>query len=109
MTTTIAIIMTVLVLTIAGLAVHVWNLSNDNDKLRADISRNFYEEQMKQYTRYRKTVTFINIENAGDNDTLNRLVKQMEDDGYTYSYEDSLDNGVLAFKKLIEVKSGFKD
>ena len=46
---------------------------------------------------------------AGDNDTLNRLVKQMEDDGYTYSYEDSLDNGVLAFKKLIELKSGFKD
>lgn len=68
------------------------------------------EERFKESVKtYKCKFKFINIENAGDNDTLNRLVKQMEDDGYTYSYEDSLDNGVLAFKKLIEVKSGFKD
>ena len=63
-------------------------------------------EQVKTYERHFK---FINIENAGDNDTLNRLVKQMEDDGYKYSCEDILDNGVLAFVKLVEVKPGFKD
>lgn len=74
-------------------------------QLREEREKKF-NEQVKTYKRKFK---FINIENAGDNDTLNRLVKQMEDDGYTYSYEDSLDNGVLAFRKLIEVKSGFKD
>ena len=104
MTTTIAIIMTVLVLTIAGLAVHVWNLSNDNDKLRADISRNFYEEQMKQYTRYRKTVTFINIENAGDNATLNQKVQQLQDDGWKYAPSASQCPTILCFEKLEPIK-----
>ena len=95
--------MTVLILTIAGLAVHVWNLSNDNDKLRADISRNFYEEQMKQYTRYRKTVTFINIENAGDNSTLNRTAEKYHDEGYDLDREKSTDR-LLVFVKNEELK-----
>ena len=74
-------------------------------QLREEREKKF-NEQVKTYERHFK---FINIENAGDNDTLNRLVKQMEDDGYKYSYEDTLDNGILAFVKLVEVKSGFKD
>ena len=78
-------------------------------KLKKQLSEEREERFKERVKTYKRKFKFINIENAGDNDTLNRLVKQMEDDGYTYSYEDSLDNGVLAFKKLIEVKSGFKD
>ena len=75
-------------------------------ELREERDRKFEEQIRIRYDRHYK---FINIENAGDNDTLNRLVKQMEDDGYKYSYEDTLDNGILAFVKLVEVKPGFKD
>ena len=78
-------------------------------KLKKQLSEEREERFKESVKTYKRKFKFINIENAGDNDTLNRLVKQMEDDGYTYSYEDSLDNGVLAFKKHIEVKSGFKD
>ena len=79
------------------------------NQLKKQLSEEREERFKESVKTYKRKYKFINIENAGDNDTLNRLVKQMEDDGYTYSYEDSLDNGVLAFKKLIEVKSGFKD
>lgn len=72
-----------------------------------------YDEGFQKYygfgKLYRRKYKYMVIENAGDNDTLNRLVKQMEDDGYKYSYEDTLDNGILAFVKLVEVKPGFKD
>jgi hypothetical protein len=107
MTTTIAIIMTVLVLTIAWLAVHVWNLSNDNDKLRADISRNFYDEMLKSQTRYRTIYEFINVENAGDNMTLNKKVKMLQDNGYNFDKQAS-QNGLLVFAKNEKIQEGEK-
>ena len=74
-------------------------------QLREEREKKF-NEQVKTYERHFK---FINIENAGDNDTLNRMVAKFEEEGYKYSYEDTLDNGVLAFVKLEEVKGKFTD
>jgi thymidine phosphorylase len=99
--------MAVLVLTIAGLAVHVWNLSNDNDKLRADISRNFYDEMLKSQTRYRTIYEFINVENAGDNMTLNKKVKMLQDNGYNFDKQAS-QNGLLVFAKNEKIQEGEK-
>jgi thymidine phosphorylase len=107
MTTTIALIITALVLTIAGLAVHIWNLSNDNDKLRADISRNFYDEMLKSQTRYRTIYEFINVENAGDNMTLNKKVKMLQDNGYNFDKQAS-QNGLLVFAKNEKIQEGEK-
>jgi hypothetical protein len=51
--------------------------------------------------RYRSRLRFINVENAGDNSTLNRTVIDLEMDGYVYNPEKSV-AGVLAFEKLEE-------
>ena len=60
-----------------------------------------FNEQVKTYERHFK---FINVENAGDNDTLNRMVAKLEEEGYKYSYDESPENGILAFIKREEVK-----
>ena len=86
-----------------------WRRIKQQEKLISDFNEKGFREVLGYGKVYRRRYIFVNIENAGDNDTLNRLVKQMEDDGYKYSYEDTLDNGILAFVKLVEVKPGFKD
>ena len=107
MLTTYFLIITVLVFVIAWLCVHIWNLSNDNDKLRADISRNFYDEMLKNQTRYRTIYEFINVENAGDNMTLNKKVKSLQDNGYRFDKQAS-QNGLLVFAKNEKILDGEK-
>lgn len=52
--------------------------------------------------RYRQSWQFINLANAGDNQTLNRTVCMMSRNGYDFQPEAS-NAGVLAFMKREEV------
>ena len=52
--------------------------------------------------RYRQSWQFINLANAGDNQTLNRTVCMMSRNGYDFQPEAS-NAGVLAFMKWEEV------
>ncbi len=48
---------------------------------------------------------FIVIENAGDNDTLNRTVEKYKEEGYEYDSQNSTDR-LLVFAKYEEIKEG---
>ena len=54
----------------------------------------------KVYDTYRR---FIVIDNAGDNDTLNRRVEMYREEGYLYDSQKSTDR-LLVFRKDVEVK-----
>ena len=69
-------------------------------ELREERERKF-EEVIK--IRYERQYKFINIENAGDNDTLNRTAEKYHDDGYDLDREKSTDS-LLVFVKREEVK-----
>ena len=69
-------------------------------ELREERERKF-EEVIK--IRYERHYKFINIENAGDNDTLNRTAEKYHDDGYDLDREKSTDR-LLVFVKREEVK-----
>jgi len=98
-------IITALVFALAGMAVYTWRISEDNDRLRAEISKNFYDEMVNRYARYRTIYEFINVENAGDNATLNRKVKMLQDDGYSFDKQAS-QTGLLVFSKQEKVQEG---
>ena len=109
MITTYFLIITALVFVIAGLCVYIWILANDNDKLRAEIARNFYDEFLKnQTTCYRTIYEFINVENAGDNNTLSKKVKSLQDNGYRFDKQAS-QNGLLVFAKDEKILDGEKE
>ena len=74
-------------------------------ELREERERKF-EEVIK--IRYERQYKFINIENAGDNDTLNRTAEKYHDEGYDLDREKSTDR-LLVFVKSEEVKGKFID
>lgn len=61
------------------------------------------DNSVKPLKVYKRRYKFINIENAGDNDTVNRTVDQFINDGYNYDREGS-NSFILAFVKIEEVK-----
>ena len=69
-------------------------------ELREERERGF-EEVIK--IRYERHYKFINIENAGDNDTLNRTAEKYHEEGYNLDREKSTDL-LLVFVKREEVK-----
>ena len=73
-------------------------------QLREEREKKF-NEQVKTYERHFK---FINIENAGDNDTLNRTAEKYHDEGYDLDREKSTDR-LLVFVKSEEVKGKYAD
>jgi hypothetical protein len=60
-----------------------------------------FEEVIK--IRYERHYKFINIEDAGDNDTLNHTAEKYHDEGYDLDREKSTDR-LLVFVKREEVK-----
>ena len=54
---------------------------------------------------YRRRYIFVNIENAGDNGTLNRLAESYYNNGFDLDREKSTDR-LLVFVKCEEVKEG---
>ena len=69
-------------------------------ELREERDRKFEEQIRIRYDRHYK---FINIENAGDNDTLNRAAEKYHEEGYDLDREKSTDR-LLVFVKREEVK-----
>ena len=69
-------------------------------ELREERDRKFEEQIRIRYDRHYK---FINIENAGDNDTLNRTAEKYHEEGYDLDREKSTDS-LLVFVKSEEVK-----
>ena len=57
---------------------------------------------------YRRRYIFVNIENAGDNGTLNRLAENYYDKGFDLDREKTTDR-LLVFVKSEEVKGKFID
>ena len=95
---------------VAMLMALLWYLEiRTTNQLKKQLSEEREERFKESVKTYDRKFKFINVENAGDNDTLNRAVAKLEEEGYKYSYEDTLDNGILAFVKLEEVKGKFKD
>ena len=68
-------------------------------QLREEREKKF-NEQVKTYERHFK---FINIENAGDNATLNSVAENYYDHGFDLDREKSTDR-LLVFAKHEEVK-----
>ena len=69
-------------------------------ELREERDRKFEEQIRIRYDRHYK---FINIENAGDNDTLNRTAEKYHEEGYDLDRDKSTDR-LLVFVKSEEVK-----
>lgn len=55
--------------------------------------------------KYRPRYIFVNIENAGDNGTLNRLAENYYNNGFDLDREKSTDR-LLVFVKREEIKEG---
>ena len=68
-----------------------------------------YDEGFQKYyglgKMYRRRYIFVNIENAGDNCTLNTVANDYYDNGYDLDREKSTDR-LLVFVKSEEVKEG---
>ena len=71
-------------------------------ELRDERERKFEDQIIIRYERHYK---FINIENAGDNDTLNRTAEKYHEEGYNLDREKSTDR-LLVFVIMEEVKEG---
>ena len=71
-----------------------------------------YDECFQKYygfgKLYRRRYIFVNIENAGDNATLNSVAENYYDHGYDLDREKSTDR-LLVFVKSEEVKGKFID
>ena len=71
-----------------------------------------YDEGFQKYygfgKLYRRRYIFVNIENAGDNATLNSVAENYYDHGFDLDREKSTDR-LLVFVKSEEVKGKFTD
>ena len=73
------------------------------EKLISDSNEKGLREIMGYGKVYRRRYAFVNIENAGDNGTLNRVAENYYDNGYDLDREKSTDR-LLVFVKSEEVK-----
>lgn len=73
------------------------------EKLISEFNEKGFREVMGYGKVYRRRYVFINIENAGDNSTLNRTAEKYHDEGYDLDREKSTDR-LLVFVKNEEVK-----
>ena len=73
------------------------------EKLISDFNEKGFREVMGYGKAYRRRYVFINIENAGDNSTLNRTAEKYHDEGYDLDREKSTDR-LLVFVKNEELK-----
>lgn len=91
----------ILVLPITA-ALLVANFQLHKELREQDIRLKMYDAD-RFAPKYRKLVKFINTDNAGDNDTLNRSVQKLLDEGYAYRKDKSTDK-MLAFVKHERIK-----
>ena len=73
------------------------------EKTNEELLNKKYSEYMGFGKRYRRRYIFVNIENAGDNDTLNGVAEDCYDHGFDLDREKSTDR-LLVFVNMEEVK-----
>ena len=69
-----------------------------------DLNEKGFREVMGYGKVYRRRYKYINIENAGDNDTLNRTAEKYHEEDYDLDRDKSTDR-LLVFVKSEEVES----
>ena len=82
-----------------------WRRIKRQEKLISDFNEKGFREVMGYGKVYRRRYIFVNIENAGDNSTLNMVANNYYDSGYDLDREKSTDR-LLVFVKNEEVKEG---
>ena len=82
-----------------------WRRIKRQGKLISDFNEKRFREVMGYGKVYRRRYIFVNIENAGDNCTLNTVANDYYDNGYDLDREKSTDR-LLVFVKREEVKEG---
>ena len=78
-------------------------LISQQKKSISDFNEKGFREVMGYGKVYRRKYRYINIENAGDNGTLNRTAEKYHEEGYDLDREKSTDR-LLVFVKREEVK-----
>ena len=85
-----------------------WRRIKRQEKLISDFNEKGFREVIGFGKVYRCRYIFVNIENAGDNGTLNRLADNYYDHGFDLDREKSTDR-LLVFVKREEVKGKYSD
>ena len=80
-----------------------WRRIKRQEKLISDFNEKGFREVMGYGKTYRRRYIFVNIENAGDNGTLNSVAENCYDHGFDLDREKSTDR-LLVFVKREEVK-----
>ena len=81
-----------------------WLRIKQQEKLISDFNEKGFREVMGYGKVFRRRYRYINIENEGDNSTLNDTAEKYQDQGYDLDREKSTDR-LLVFVKSEEVKS----
>ena len=81
-----------------------WRRIKRQEKLISDFNEKGFREVMGYGKVFRRRYRYINIENEGDNSTLNDTAEKYQDQGYDLDREKSTDR-LLVFVKSEEVKS----
>ena len=85
-----------------------WRRIKQQEKLISDFNEKGFNEVMGYGKIYRRRYRYINIENAGDNSTLNYTADKYHDEGFDLDRGKSTDR-LLVFVKSEEVKGMFTD
>ena len=80
-----------------------WLRIKQQEKLISDFKEKSFREVIGYGKVYRRKYRYINIENAGDNGTLNRTAEKYHEEGFDLDREKSTDC-LLVFVKREEVK-----
>lgn len=83
-----------------------WRRIKRQEKLISDFNEKGFSEVMGYGKVYRRKYRYINIENAGDNSTLNDTAETYHDQGFDLDREKTTDR-LLVFVKNEEVKGMF--
>lgn len=101
---TVSFIMMILACAIMALTIRLqWRRIKQQEKLISDFKEKSFREVIGYGKVYRRKYRYINIENAGDNGTLNSTAEKYHDEGYNLDREKSTDR-LLVFVKSEEVK-----
>ena len=79
-----------------------WRRIKRQEKLISDFNKKGFREVMGYGKVYRRRYIFVNIENAGDNATLNRVAENYYDSGFDLDREKTTDR-LLVFVKREEI------
>ena len=80
-----------------------WRRIKQQEKLISDLREKGFRELIGYGKVYRRRYIFVNIENAGDNCTLNSVAENYYDNGFDLDREKTTDR-LLVFVKNEEVK-----